>query len=891
MDPPLDVEAKVVQVALAQGYLAPIQLREALAVREELARRGHRVDLLTLLQERYLAPRAVAALTPIYRQAVSGSQTHVAPSVPVAQALTPDVLALARAAVNRPPSSDVQAFMERTRLVPAVGSDVARTSGSGELARAPDRGPGPRGVSGSDVGAAFPDTAVLPAAARGPRPASSDEIQPVGPRPERYGRYVVEAELARGGMGVVYRALDPQLERRVALKVVQGDGLELEQRDVERFLREARATARMRHPGIVSVLDSGTERGQPYLVMDLVEGESLAERLKQTGPLEPLEAARLCAQIARALDACHQEGVLHRDVKPSNVLVDSRSGAPLLTDFGLARSERDANTLTATGQAVGTPSYMAPEQAAGEREQLGPATDVYGLGATLYHLMLGRPPFQGGTLDVMRRVLTDAPVPPRKLRESIPPQLEAICLRCLEKEPQARFPSAIALADALEALAAPRPSRPAPGGGRGPQRSPPGLVGRLILGAVTAVALVGLALSYRARADALAEVDAPQTPSATPSQDREALAARYLAQLASDPAHAAAFELLRHQPQDALPWQVAQGLEDAPHLPTQTVVTAVVLGLDDRFADADALLAERPDALPLRSALRLQAGDPRAALEVLADAGDEEPAVHARVRALFVGQDYDGAVAAAAHLPEGHPLREAALEEESLVRLSSGQDWLPRIERLLQASPCSCARYRLLLYRAQALLDLDRYGAVEEALTQAEALRPGAPHVRFFRYLLRLEQQDFPGAARALEATLEVERVPVERVRSRWFLAEALFLSGEAQRARALLPDLEQDPRSEQLGAHLRARVLLQAGAHERALTLALSGWNDRGQAPAVRAMSLEVVIGVLRAQGRWAELKQLVLQVSEAQEALPNYVFPILDRAYADAERALGGK
>jgi tetratricopeptide (TPR) repeat protein len=278
---------------------------------------------------------------------------------------------------------------------------------------------------------------------------------------KKIGPYEVNGELARGAMGVVFRAKDPALDRDVAIKVMLhlGD----DPQDLERFRREARATARLRHPSIVALHTVGNHEGRPYLVMDLVEGESLHARVERDGPLPPREAAQLIATLAEALAYAHAQGVIHRDVKPANVLLDER-GAPLVTDFGLARREGEDQQLTHTGEIVGTPAYMSPEQAGGEPGQAGPASDVYGLGATLYELLTGRPPFLADTLiEVFAAIVTEPPEPPRSLRPEVPPELESICLRCLAKEPADRLPSAAALAEALRRFLDPKAARVAAG--------------------------------------------------------------------------------------------------------------------------------------------------------------------------------------------------------------------------------------------------------------------------------------------------------------------------------------------------------------------------------------------------------------------------------------------
>ncbi|MGE0708499.1 MAG: protein kinase [Planctomycetota bacterium] len=289
----------------------------------------------------------------------------------------------------------------------------------------------------------------------------------------RVGRYELLEELARGGMGVVYRARDPE-GREVALKLLLEPG---DEEETERFLREAEAARRVRHPNVVPVHEVGRQGLRPFLVMDLVRGESLQQRLLREGPLPAAEAARIVAAVARAVAAAHAAGVLHRDLKPANVLLERGRAAPeveqldrpLLTDFGVARLQ--GSRLTRTGELLGTPAYMAPEQARGERGAQGVAIDVYGLGATLYALLTGRPPYLGtSAVQLLAQVAGDgAPPAPRALRPELDPALEALCLRCLAPAPEARFPDALAVAEALAAWteAGSSPGQPAPAAGPG----------------------------------------------------------------------------------------------------------------------------------------------------------------------------------------------------------------------------------------------------------------------------------------------------------------------------------------------------------------------------------------------------------------------------------------
>jgi predicted Ser/Thr protein kinase len=262
-----------------------------------------------------------------------------------------------------------------------------------------------------------------------------------------FGNYELLKEIARGGMGVVYKARQKSLDRIVAVKMIL-PGPKAKPEDLERFRLEAEATARLQHPNIVTVYEVGEINGQPFYSMDFIDGPSLSQRMLQ-GPLPGRQAARYAMTIARALHHAHSHGILHRDIKPSNILLDSLD-EPHITDFGLAKRLGAASDYTRSGAIMGTPSYMAPEQAAGKTKELGPACDVYGLGAVLYELLTGRPPFRSETpLDTVRHVLEQDPAPPRLLNPKVDRDLETICLKCLQKDPRQRYASAEALAEDL----------------------------------------------------------------------------------------------------------------------------------------------------------------------------------------------------------------------------------------------------------------------------------------------------------------------------------------------------------------------------------------------------------------------------------------------------------
>jgi WD40 repeat protein len=287
-------------------------------------------------------------------------------------------------------------------------------------------------------------------------PYSSAESAVPSPTPVRYfGDYEIIRELARGGMGVVFEARQLSLNRKVALKMILAGQLANET-DVKRFYTEAEAAANLDHPAIVPIFEIGHHEGQHYFSMGFVEGQSLAHRLSD-GPLPVREAADLIRRVSEGIEYAHGRGVIHRDLKPANILLDM-SGNPRVTDFGLAKKVQSDSGLTGSGQIMGTPSYMPPEQAGGNRGDVGPAADVYALGATFYALVTGRPPFQAATaMETVIQVISEEPVPPRRLNALIPRDLDTICLKCLEKEPERRYTSARSLADELNRFLAGEP--------------------------------------------------------------------------------------------------------------------------------------------------------------------------------------------------------------------------------------------------------------------------------------------------------------------------------------------------------------------------------------------------------------------------------------------------
>jgi len=358
-------------------------------------------------------------------------------------------------------------------------------------------------------------------------PSSRSTNTPL-PRPEVEG-YEILCEIGRGGMGVVYKARQEGLNRIVALKMILA-GAHASPTEHERFQREAEAAASLQHPHIVQIFEIGETTGHPYLVLELVDGGSLAQHLVGR-PWPAADAARLVEILARAIHFAHEQGIVHRDLKPGNILIrpgspgKTHSGplklphsdyVPKITDFGLAKRMDEAQNGdgTRTGAVLGTPSYIAPEQASGKGRNVGPTADVYALGAILYELLTGRPPFRGETpLDTVLQVLHDEPAAPRQLQSKVPRDLETICLKCLNKPPTRRYPTALALAEDLRLFVNGEPI----------QARPLGSVGRTVkwakrhpalavLGVVTSLALIAIlavfAMAYSRVQDAVHEKDA-----------------------------------------------------------------------------------------------------------------------------------------------------------------------------------------------------------------------------------------------------------------------------------------------------------------------------------------------------------------------------------------------
>lgn len=340
--------------------------------------------------------------------------------------------------------------IEANEAITALAKAIGKADVSNDIASDAEM-PSPGQMEALDIETLPPnlnqDTATIQS---GDSPSSTaTHLSLTGSSPsEPFGDYEIFSEIARGGMGVVYKARQITLDRTVALKKVLSGQLASDE-DIKRFQIEAEASANLDHPGIVPVYDFGQAEGQFYFSMGFVEGKSLADRIVES-PLEPRPAAKLLIKISRAVAYANEQGVIHRDLKPGNVLLDN-AGEPRVTDFGLAKKSSENSGMTATGQILGTPSYMPPEQAAGHSDQVDQRADVYALGAILYAMLTGRPPFQAANpMETLSQVLRRDAVPIRQLVPAVPRDLETICLKALRKEIDKRYDSANDLADDLQ---------------------------------------------------------------------------------------------------------------------------------------------------------------------------------------------------------------------------------------------------------------------------------------------------------------------------------------------------------------------------------------------------------------------------------------------------------
>jgi Tfp pilus assembly protein PilF len=400
-------------------------LRELMALELELTRRAGQATTAADYRSRF--PEETEVIAALFGD--PGVRTRAGPRGPV------------RPHADRAPTAPTSIL---TSGQTPPGGALPPTSGPRIHDAEAETSPLPGATEGTD---GLPSTLSVPSALSAPERTAGTPRDPVFRRLAAAG-YSVLNELGRGGMGVVYQARQRELNRLVALKMIRA-GSQAGPTQVARFRSEAEAIAHLHHSHIVQIHDIGEVDGQPYFALELLEGGSLADRLAGT-PQEARWATELTITLARAIQSAHQAGIVHRDLKPANVLFD-REGTPKISDFGLAKRLEIESGQTQTGEILGTPSYMAPEQAGGESKRIGPAADIYALGAILYEMLTGRPPFKGPTtMETVRQVLEEEPVLPSRLQPRVPRDLETIALKCLAKPLAKRYASAADLADDLE---------------------------------------------------------------------------------------------------------------------------------------------------------------------------------------------------------------------------------------------------------------------------------------------------------------------------------------------------------------------------------------------------------------------------------------------------------
>jgi tetratricopeptide (TPR) repeat protein/tRNA A-37 threonylcarbamoyl transferase component Bud32 len=541
--------------------------------------------------------------------------------------------------------------------------------------------------------------------------------------------YEILEELGRGGMGVVYKARQLRLNRPVALKMILA-GEYAGTNAVERFLAEARTVARLSHPNVVRIHAIGDFEGRPFVELEYVEGGSLGSRLDGT-PWPPRAAARLVECLASALAEAHRIGIVHRDLKPANILMTD-DGTPKITDFGLAKSSEKDLRLTRTDSILGSPTYMAPEQAEGRAKDVGPTADIYALGANLYELLTGRPPFVGPTvLATLDLVKNSEPVPPRHLQPGVAPDLETICLKCLRKEPGRRYESADALAEDLGRYLVGEPilARPTPQCERAWKwvRRRPATAALFVVSALSILAAAGGGLWYRAergrqRAEARRRVEGVRIQ-----------ANRFLL---------LGQEAVRHQDWDGAKAQMSSALALVRAEPE---LASAGDGVSRALALCDAKIAEQEDRAAVRSRL--------AAFQ---DSYDE---------AVFCRSQYTGPEPEAILRASRAAARHALEQFEPSAGLGTGLDLVPGALDASEVEAITERYYELALIRAEAIsrpiAGEDPAAQAREASRLLDAVERVRPPTRIFflrraEYLRRAGDHRGAAAARARSASAEV---------------------------------------------------------------------------------------------------------------------------------------
>jgi serine/threonine protein kinase/tetratricopeptide (TPR) repeat protein len=671
------------------------------------------------------------------------------------------------------------------------------------------------------------------------------------PEPVRQtlGPYQLVREIARGGMGVVYEAFCPRMQRRVALKVLVPTGAT---DDVERFVAEARSAGRLRHPHIVGVHEVGQDAGRYFIAMDLLEGETLHQRLRRDAPLPARKAALLLLPVVRAVAYAHEQGVLHRDLKPENVILTA-DDQPVLTDFGLAKDRSGARSLTQTGDVMGTPAYMGPEQASGARDAVDARSDVYSLGATLYHMLTGRPPFQGAPLQILARLAAETPPAPRELVASVDPELEAICLRCLDRDPSERYQSAAELAKRLTAFVEDGAAARGRSGTGAPTLAAAGIVAVGLLLAVVVLARSGAPSSQPQGGDPTASPTrvastpqpgtSPNTPS-TPSlaEQAEAQMQRGFASLeAGDTsgayaAFSAAVELDRGH---YFAW-LNRG------------TTSLVLGdhtaARNDYTHAIELDPERADAYLARGKQSLLAGDAPGAVEDLTRALEIDPSAatawHHRGIGLYRLGDLGAALADFDRSLELDPTTPDHWKERARARKAVGDlpGALEDHTRELELAPADAER---VLSRALVFLDMQRPHEALEDCERALRLDPSSALALSQRGNVRRTLGDADGALddclRAYEANPR-HHVIVNNLGSVRLMRGDVEGAAECYRAALALPGADRPPLLLNL-----LQVLRELGQLDEALVLADQVVREAPRHPLGHQLLAELLAGLGR--------------------------------------------
>ena len=696
---------------------------------------------------------------------------------------------------------------------------------------------------------------LLPPAESAPQPGPS-EASTADARTPNIPGYEILSTLGTGGMGVVYLARHLVLRRTVAIKMLhEAPGTRFVER--ERLLREARAMAAVRHPNIVAVHDVGEIDGHPFFTMEHMEGGSLADRLGGR-PRPPAEAASLTQVLADAMSEAHDRGIVHRDLKPSNVLL-AADGTPKISDFGISRSEGAQPTITRTGARLGTPSYMAPEQALGRTEWIGPATDVYALGAVLYELLTGHPPFRGATaFDVEQRLLHEEPIPPRVLVSGVPRDLETICLACLHKAPHRRYASAKALADDLRRFHRREPIQARPIGRweRSVKwlRRRPASAAALATALVALISVVGTALwsaSHRAAiedavtrdlADVVRFERAADWPGARKTLDR----AKTRLGAVAGPTHLDRdIELLERELDlvdrlAALPFQRASARQVELDLATwwRAYRDAFAAGglLDE--GDAPATFAARVRTANARAAFVAAMDDwcvcapSREQLDWLLTAtrlADPDPVWRDRARDLTVLTDVDELCRLARDANVEREPPQLMLNVAGLLTHARSDEAMPFLRRIQAAHPSNFWASHALGEALHAIDDEAAVGFFRAAL----AVRPDAAFAQFNLGLALASHGRLDDAIGAMRRAVSLDgSSAVARHNLAVWLLRSGDAAGAAEQARIAV---ELDPAAPQMHGVL-AHALIRLGQHRDAATTLRRGIESSSNDPALRA-------------------------------------------------------